>query len=79
MKNVSKKQIEFFGCQKNLILIVHNWQKNKIINLQLASKKIDGIIIKPGEEFSFWNCVGSCTKEKGYLEREMLLNLLKNF
>lgn len=43
-------------------------QKNKVKNLQLASKKIDGIIIKPGEEFSFWNLVGNATKRKGYLE-----------
>lgn len=43
-------------------------QKNKVKNLQLASKKIDGIIIEPGEEFSFWNLVGLPTKRKGYLE-----------
>ena len=40
--------------------------KNKVKNLQLASQKIDGIIINPGEEFSFWNLVGNATKkEKG--------------
>ncbi|WP_018674440.1 VanW family protein [Riemerella columbina] len=43
-------------------------QKNKIINLKLASSKIDGIIIKPGETFSFCKLVGRPTKRKGYVE-----------
>lgn len=43
-------------------------QKNKVVNLQIASRRIDGIIIKPGEEFSLWNLVGNTTKRKGYLE-----------
>ena len=49
-------------------------QKNKIKNLQLASKKIDGIIVNPGEEFSFWNLVGNATKRKGYLEGLVISN-----
>ena len=49
-------------------------QKNKVKNLQLASKKIDGIIVKPGEEFSFWNLVGNATKRKGYLEGLVISN-----
>lgn len=43
-------------------------QENKVKNLQIASKKIDGIVINPGETFSFWNTVGSPTKKKGYIE-----------
>lgn len=43
-------------------------QNNKAINLSLATPKINGIIIKPGEIFSFWKLVGSCTKRKGYKE-----------
>lgn len=49
-------------------------QKNKIVNLTLASKKIDGIVIEPGEEFSFWNLVGQATKRKGYLEGLVISN-----
>lgn len=41
-------------------------QENKATNLFLASKKINKIVIKPGETFSFWKLVGSCTKHKGY-------------
>lgn len=49
-------------------------QKNKVKNLELASKKIDGIIVNPGEEFSFWNLVGNATKRKGYLEGLVISN-----
>ena len=42
-------------------------QRNKVVNLKIASSNIDGVIIMPGETFSFWNMVGKPTKEKGYL------------
>lgn len=42
-------------------------QINKITNLKIASKKINGIIISPGETFSFCKLVGLATKQKGYL------------
>ena len=51
-----------------------NLQKNKTKNLQLACEKIDGIIINPGEEFSFWNLVGNATKRKGYKEGLVISN-----
>lgn len=43
-------------------------QINKAKNLEIAGKKIDGIIVMPGEVFSLWNLVGRTTKRKGYLE-----------
>ncbi|GHT94218.1 hypothetical protein FACS1894122_10610 [Alphaproteobacteria bacterium] len=43
-------------------------QENKAKNLELATPKVTGILIKPGETFSFWHLVGHCTKRKGYLE-----------
>ena len=43
-------------------------QENKAINLQLSAPKVNGIIIHPGETFSFWTLVGSCSKRKGYRE-----------
>lgn len=43
-------------------------QQNKAVNLKIAAEKLDGLIIAPGEEFSFWNTVGSTAKRKGYLE-----------
>lgn len=43
-------------------------QVNKITNLEIAHRAIDGIVIQPGETFSFWNCVGEATAQKGYVE-----------
>lgn len=43
-------------------------QENKIVNLGIACPTIDGILIRPGEIFSFWRRVGRATAEKGYLE-----------
>ena len=41
-------------------------QENKAINLTLAAPKINGVLIKPGETFSFWKLVGLCNVKKGY-------------
>lgn len=43
-------------------------QENKAVNLSLAAPKIDKLIIRPGETFSFWHTVGKLTEEKGYKE-----------
>lgn len=43
-------------------------QHNKIINLLISIEKINGLIMKPGETFSFWRLVGKPTKRKGYLD-----------
>lgn len=43
-------------------------QENKVTNLSIAAPTIDGILIKPGETFSFWRQVGEATAAKGYLE-----------
>jgi vancomycin resistance protein VanW len=47
-------------------------QENKITNLRIASQKVDGIIIQPGEIFSFWKLVGKTTRTKGYIEGMLL-------
>lgn len=43
-------------------------QNNKAINLSIAVPKVNGILIKPGETFSFWKLVGNTTAKKGYKE-----------
>lgn len=40
--------------------------KNRTTNLKIASKKIDGTIINPGQTFSFNKVVGERTSAKGY-------------
>ncbi len=42
-------------------------QINKATNLKIAVNNIDGILIHPGETFSFCKLVGLPTKRKGYL------------
>ena len=49
-------------------------QKNKVENLKIALKHLNGIIIYPGEVFSFCRLVGLATKRKGYLEGMLLSN-----
>ncbi len=43
-------------------------QENKAVNLSLAAPKVTNVLIRPGECFSFWRLVGSCTARKGYRE-----------
>ncbi len=43
-------------------------QENKAVNLSLAAPKIIGIVIHPGETFSFWELVGRTSAKKGYQE-----------
>lgn len=79
-KKIDKNNYEHIwkGDTKILLRNLHGvdmqLQKNKVRNLELASKKIDGIIVKPGEEFSFWNLVGNATKRKGYVEGLVISN-----
>ena len=47
-------------------------QMNKAINIDLASKKIDKIIINPGETFSLWKIVGKPSKKNGYKEGRVI-------
>ncbi|MHB1278564.1 MAG: VanW family protein [Bacteroidia bacterium] len=42
-------------------------QINKVTNLKIATQKLDGILIRPGETFSFCKLVGRPGKKKGYL------------
>ncbi len=43
-------------------------QDNKATNLALAAENINGVMIRPGETFSFWHLAGKPTKKKGYKE-----------
>lgn len=56
-------------------------QINKKTNLKLAAKKINKLIIKPGETFSFWYLVGKTSKKYGYKEGLVISKkgLTKNF
>ena len=49
-------------------------QKNKIVNLKIACKAMNGITIKPGEVFSYWKVIGKPSSQKGYLKGMVLKN-----
>ena len=77
-KKLNKENLEYIwkGDAKVLLRelpgVDMQLQRNKVVNLTLAGKKIDGIIVNPGEEFSFWNLVGRT--RKGYLEGMVIHN-----
>ena len=48
-------------------------QKNKARNIRLASARINGLIIHPGETFSFWRTVGKTSKRKGYRDGRIII------
>jgi len=41
-------------------------QHNKEINLQLAVKRLNGLILSPGETMSYWRLIGNPNRRKGY-------------
>ncbi len=43
-------------------------QINKIQNIKIAVSKINGLLINPGQTFSFWELVGKPSKKKGYIK-----------
>lgn len=49
-------------------------QRNKVVNLRLASAEVNGVLIRPGETFSFNRTVGDCTPERGFVEGMRLSN-----
>ncbi len=68
-----------FTCKKHQSLLKRKLgdsdprlQDNKIVNISIASKAIDGIVIGPGETFSFWKLVGPPSAERGYIEGMLL-------
>ena len=48
------------------------WQENKVVNLRLAVARLDGLVIAPGETFSYWRLIGKPTARKGYREGMVL-------
>ena len=40
-------------------------QENKVTNLRLASTRVNGIVLRPGQTFSYWYLIGRPTARKG--------------
>ncbi len=47
-------------------------QRGKVQNLRLAAARLNGIVLQPGESFSFWQLVGRPTRRKGYADGMVL-------
>ena len=43
-------------------------QENKAVNLALAAPRLSGVLIRPGETFSFWRLVGDPSARRGFRE-----------
>lgn len=47
-------------------------QHNKILNLQAALPRLNGIVVRPGETLSYWRTLGKPTRRKGYVDGMVL-------
>ncbi len=45
----------------------YNTEEDRAINVELASQRINGIVVQPGKSFSFSNSIMSRTTENGYV------------
>ena len=79
-KKVTEEKLAFRVAKHQSVLIRKlgdadmRLQYNKVVNLQIAIKQLNGILIYPGETFSFCRLVGCATKKKGYLDGMLLSN-----
>ena len=48
-------------------------QINKAVNIRLACRKLNGLVIRPGEVFSFWRTVGKTSKRRGYKDGRVIV------
>lgn len=49
-------------------------QENKAHNLALAAPRLSGVLIRPGETFSFWTLVGEVSAKRGYRDGVTITN-----
>ncbi len=52
---------------RQLVGVKQRLNENKKQNLAIASKALDGILLEPGQIFSYWRLIGKPTARKGYL------------
>jgi vancomycin resistance protein YoaR len=52
-------------------------EMGKVQNLRIAAAALDGLVLEPGETFSFWRAAGRATRMKGYaIGRELRLGCM---
>ena len=67
---VSRKESELIKTGKGIDPVL---QENKAVNIGLACKKLNGLVIHPGETFSFWQTIGATSKRRGYKDGRVLI------
>ncbi len=73
-KTKSNEKLEYTIYKHNSLIrrrlgnVDMHLQENKAVNLSLAAPKINMLLIRPGETFSFWYLVGSLSEKNGYKE-----------
>lgn len=50
------------------------YQENKVFNLKLAASGLNGLMIRPGETFSFWQAIRGADWEEPYRDGLVVLN-----
>jgi vancomycin resistance protein VanW len=50
------------------------YQENKVFNLKLAAKKLNGLLIRPGETFSLWKAIRYANKHTPYKDGLTVIN-----
>lgn len=71
-QTIGEKTLPYLLFETDCALYNHNtgfdmiYQENKVFNLKLAAKTVNGLLIKPGETFSFWRLVRHADKDTPY-------------
>ncbi|WII35274.1 glycopeptide resistance accessory protein VanW [Paenibacillus thiaminolyticus] len=69
---INRKQLPYKLFEADCPLYNYNtgfdmkYQENKVFNLKLAAKTLNGLLIRPGETFSFWRLVHYADKHIPY-------------
>jgi vancomycin resistance protein VanW len=77
-KTINNEKLPFVSFTHQTILLrklkdVEMWyQHNKVKNLKIAIQCLNGMVVKPGETFSYWKGIGTITKAKGYVDGMVL-------
>lgn len=74
--DVTTEDLEALGV-KHLVsrfTTYHDCCANRVTNIHLMADEVDGVIIRPGEEFGINDYVGERTAEKGYLPAGTIVN-----
>jgi vancomycin resistance protein VanW len=76
--DISSAQLPYVQSRHRTILLRRlkdvdmQYQYNKIVNLRLAAQKLNGVIVHPGDTFSYWRLIGKPTYRKGYVDGMVL-------